>query len=141
MRNKLVNLVCVSPCVNAFENFKHLPSSVYNCLPTDCLHTSLLGLLKVAAKSTFGFWTNQQPNLLDSLARKSVGTYLSLAWQYFQIYSLDRGLSNLTLVSGSEWVGFWFIIIGIGRPKEGKQFLIETFDKHYIKVKRVASTH
>ena len=41
---------------------------------------------------------------------------------------MKRGLSNLSGVSGTEWVGFWFIILIVGRTHGGSLVLAPTFD-------------
>ena len=44
---------------------------------------------------------------------------------------MKRGLSNLSVVSGTEWVGFWFIILVVGRTPGGSSFLERTFETYY----------
>ena len=49
------------------------------------------------------------------------------------------GLSNLSVVSGTEWVEFWFIILIVGRIPGGSLFLEITFDAYYEDIKIAAN--
>ena len=113
----------IVPCLNSFEEFSHIATSIYYCSPPDHLHVFLLGLLKSAAEATIGIWTNSNKNKLDLLARTILGQNSSTVRDQFPRYPMDRGLSNLSLVSGTEWSGFWFAILVIGRTNVGSLFL------------------
>ena len=52
---------------------------------------------------------------------------------------MGRALSNISLVSGTEWLGFWFIILVIGRTNTGSLFLASAFEDHYEKIKSSAA--
>ena len=52
---------------------------------------------------------------------------------------MKRGLSNLSVVSGTEWVGFWFIILIVGRTPGGYLFLETTFNAYYEDIKIAAN--
>ena len=52
---------------------------------------------------------------------------------------MKRGLSNLSVVSGTEWVGFWFIILVVGRTPGGSSFLEPKFDAYYKDIKIAAT--
>ena len=48
---------------------------------------------------------------------------------------MKRGLANLSVVSGTEWVGFWFIILIVGRIHGGSLFHERTFNAYYEDIK------
>ena len=63
----------ITPCLNSFEEFSHIATSIYYCSPPDHLHVFLLGVLKSAAEATIGIWPNSNKNKLDILARTIIG--------------------------------------------------------------------
>ena len=128
----------ITPCINSFEEFSHLATSIYHCSPPDHLHVFLLGILKYAAEATIGIWTDTTKNNLEKLANKIVDKNSSSVRNKFPRYPMRRGLTNLSLVSGTEWLGFWFIILVVGRTNEGSDFLSSAFEDHYEKVKLIA---
>ena len=126
----------VTPCINAFEDFSHLATSIYHCSPPDHLHVFLLGVLKYAAESTVGMWTDTAKNEFEILARKIVDDHHSSSVRnQYPRYPMKRGLSNLSVVSGTEWVRFWFTVLTIGRTHGGSLFLEPTFDAYYEDIK------
>ena len=100
----------------------------------------LLGVLKYAADSTVGMWTDTAKNEFEILARKIVGDHHSSSIRnQYPRYPMKRGLSNLGVVLGTEWVGFWFIILILGRTPRGSLFLETTFDAYYKDIKIAAN--
>ena len=67
----------ITPGINTFEEFSHLATSIYHCSPLDYLHVFLLGVLKYAADSTVGMWTNITKNEFEILARKIIDDHHS----------------------------------------------------------------
>ena len=130
----------ITPNINAFEEFSQLATSIYHCSPPDHLHVFLLGVLKYAADSTIGTWSDTTKNQFEILARKIIDEDHSSSIQnQFPRYPMKRGLSNLSVVSGTEWVGFWFIILIVGRTHGGSLFLEPTFNAYYEGIKTAAA--
>ena len=130
----------ITPGINAFEEFSHLATSIYHCSPPDHLHVFLLRVLKYTADSTVGMWTDTVKNEFEILARKIVDDdHSSSVRNQYPRYPMKRGLSNLSVVSGTEWVGFWFIILIVGRTPRGSVFLETTFDAYYKDIKIAAN--
>ena len=130
----------ITPNINAFEEFSQLATSIYHCSPPDHLHVFLLGVLKYAAESTIGRWGDPTKNQFEILARKIIDEDHSSSIRHqFPRYPMKRGLSNLSVVSGTEWVGFWFIILIVGRTYEGSVFLEQTFEAYYAGIKIAAA--
>ena len=122
----------ITPGINVFEEFSHLATSIYHCFPLDHLHVFLLGVLKYAADSTVGMWTDTTKNEFEILARKIVDDRQSSSVRnQYPRYSMKPGLSNLSVISRTEWVGFWFIIFIVGRTPKESLFLKTTFDAYY----------
>ena len=137
---KIFDRHSITPGINAFEEFSHLATSIYHCSPPDHLHVFLLGMLKYAADSTIGKWTDITKNEFEILARRIVHDHHSSSVRnQFPRYPMKRGLSNLSVVSGTEWVGFWFIVLIVGRTPGGSIFLQSTFDAYYKGVKIAAA--
>ena len=128
----------ITPCINSFEEFSHLATSIYYCSPPNHLHVFLLGLLKYAAEATIGIWTDTTKYDFEIIARKIVEDNSSSARIQFPHYPMARGLSNLSLVSGTEWLGFWFTILVVGRTNVGSSFLASAFEDYYKKIKKKA---
>ena len=130
----------ITPGINAFEEFSHLATSIYHCSPPDHLHVFLLRVLKYTADSTVGMWTDTVKNEFEILARKIVDDdHSSSVRNQYPRYPMKRGLSNLSVVSGTEWVGFWFIILVVGRTPGGSLFLKHTSDTYYKDIKITAN--
>ena len=121
----------ITPCINSCEEFSHLATSIYYCSPPDHLHVFLLGLLKYAAEATIKIWTDTTKYDFEIIARKIVEDNSSSARIQFPHYPMARGLSNLSLVSGTEWLGFWFTILVVGRTNVGSSFLASVFENYY----------
>ena len=62
----------ITPNINAFKEFSQLATSIYHCSPPDHLHVFLLGVLKYAADSTIGTWSDTTKNQFEILARKII---------------------------------------------------------------------
>ena len=130
----------ITPSINAFEEFSNLATSIYHCSPPDHLHVFLLGVLKYAAESTVGMWTDSTKNEFEIRACTIIDDHHSSSVRnQFPRYPMKRGLSNLSVVSGTEWVGFWFIILVVGRTPGGSLFLKPTFDTYYKDIKIAAA--
>ena len=99
-RSKLAGL-CITPCINDFAQFNQLASSsIYDCSPGDYLHVFLVGWLENAVTSTIaGLWPDSAKLRLDELARSVVESNPSTARKNFPRYPIDRGMSNLSMVS------------------------------------------
>ena len=122
----------ITPNINAFDAFSHLVTSIHLCSPPDYLLVILLGVLKYAADSTVGMWTKTTKNEFEILARKTVDDHHSSSIQnQYPRYPMKRGLSNLSVVSRTKWVGFWFIIFILGKTPGRSLFLEPTFNAYY----------
>ena len=62
----------ITLCINSFEEFSYLSTSIYYCSLHNHLHVFLLGLSKYAAEATIGIWTPTTKYDFEIIARKIV---------------------------------------------------------------------
>ena len=129
----------VIPCINAFSSFRHIARPINHCSPADHLHVFLLGIMKTSAICTIGWFTDKQKKVLDELARVLFQRNSSSARKFFPRFYIEKGMTNTGNLTGTEWVGFYFALLVVGRTDQGRNLLEKkALPYHYGKVKEEA---
>ena len=127
----------VIPCINAFSSFKHIARPINHCSPADHLHVFLLGIMKTSAMCTIGWFTDKEKKALDEHARDLFKLNSSSARKLFPRFYIEKGMTNLGNLTGSEWAGFFFGLLVVGRTDQGRRLLEKkALPHHYEKVKK-----
>ncbi len=104
----------MSTCMHesAFQNiwFGANPHGIYGTVPTDVMHAFLHGIVPYVIKTLLSPFTNKEKHILDDLVNQTLVTICSSERTKYPRCSFTRGISNLKLLTATEWVGVAFMV-------------------------------
>jgi len=97
---------------SAFQNiwFGDNPHGIYGAVPTDLMHAFLHGIVPYAIKTLLSPFTNKEKHFLDDLVDQTLVTICSSERTKYPRCSFTRGISNLKLLTATEWAGVAFTV-------------------------------
>jgi len=97
---------------SAFNNiwFGGNPHGIYGAVPTDLMHAFLHGIVPYVIKTLLSSFTTKEKHFLDDLVDKTLVNVRSSERTKFPRCSFTRGISNLKLLTATEWAGVAFTI-------------------------------
>jgi len=97
---------------SAFQNiwFGNNPHGIYGAVPTDLMHAFLHGIVPYAIKTLLSPFTNKEKHFLDDLVDQTLVTVRSSERTKYPRCSFTRGISNLKLLTATEWAGVAFMV-------------------------------
>jgi len=97
---------------SAFNNiwFGDNPHGIYGAVPTDLMHAFLHGIVPYVIKTLLSSFTMKKKHFLDDLVDKTLVNVCSSERTKYPRCSFTRGISNLKLLTATEWADVAFAI-------------------------------
>jgi len=97
-------------------------NGITSATPTDLMHAYCHGVLVYVIKILLAPLNNQERSKLDSIAVSMFRNMKSNQRHEYPRYAFTKGITNLTLLTASEWVGVAFLLSMITISSEGRLF-------------------
>jgi len=116
--------------------FGENPNGIYGATPTDLMHAFLHGIIPYVIKIILSPFNNANKHCLDDLVDTTLVTVHSSQRINYPRCNFSCGISNLKLLTASEWAGVAFTIAIILTTEDG----FNLFDKVFKQKKKRMNT-
>ncbi len=116
------------------------PNGIYSATPTDLMHVFLHGIIPYVIKILLSPFNNADKHCLDDLVDKTLVTVHSSQRINYTRCNFSCGISDLKLLTASEWAGVAFTIAIILMTEDGFNLFNKVFKckrkRKKIRIKR-----
>ena len=97
-------------------------NGITSATPTDLMHAYCHGVLVYIIKILLAPLSNQEKSELDAISVNTFRHLKSNQKNEFPRYMFSKGITNLTLLTATEWVGVAFLLSLITISSRGQRF-------------------
>ena len=121
----------------AFQNiwFGANPHRIYGTVPTDLMHAFLHGIIPYVIKTIISPFTNKEKHYLNDLVDQTLVTIHSSERTKYPRCSFTHGISNLKLLTATEWASVAFTVALMMTTQDGYK-LFNKVSKRWEKNRR-----
>jgi hypothetical protein len=114
---------------NAFHKvgFGGDPRGIYGCTPTDLMHAFLEGVLRYAMQNVFAKMTVGKKAAIDRIVKNVLRCQKNSLRRKFPRADFSHGITNLTLLTATEWCGVLFTVLLLSMLKSGQHALSQAY--------------